>query len=68
MNRVCNHVKEEHLCVSEFDLAVQEQKIHEKLQCDVEMLCVWQWCLLWFAVPNKNEMRRPEVLESRGTG
>ena len=53
MNRICNRVGEEHVWVSEFHLAVQEQKILEKLQYDIEIPCVWKWCLLWFAAPTR---------------
>ena len=48
MNRICNSVEEEHVSISEFHLAVQEQKILEQLQHDMEVLCVWLWCFLWF--------------------
>ena len=51
MNRICNRVEDEHTWVSDFHLAMQEQKVLKRLQYDIEVPCGSQWCLLWYAAP-----------------
>ena len=53
MSRICNRVEEEHMWMSECHRAVQEQKILEHSQYDIEAPCVWPWRVLWFAAPTK---------------
>ena len=56
MSRICNRVEEEHVRISEVHRDVQEQKMLESSQYDIEAPCVWPWCVLWFAAPiKKNE-------------
>ena len=51
INRICVRILDDHVWISEFNLMVQENKILELLGRDIEVLCVLQWCLLWFSVP-----------------
>ena len=52
-NRICTRAEEDHVWVAEFNSVLQEQKMLEHLPCEVEVPCVWQWCSLWHAAPEK---------------
>ena len=66
MKEQCVRIEEEHVCISKLHLPAQEQKMLVKLQYDIEVLCVWQWCLLSFAALTKlNEKIRSAGIEGQ---
>ena len=50
-NGVCARVQEPHDWISEFSLVLQENKILEAMNFDVDVPCALRWVLLWYSAP-----------------
>ena len=42
---------ENHQCIPQISIVLQECKVAEALHCSIEVLCVVQWRMLWFSAP-----------------
>ena len=55
---------DEHVCVSEQTISLQEAKVLEALQYDLGIPCMVQWCMSWFSAPTSlnNELLNNGVI------
>ena len=51
VNWVCADALDEHVCVSEQTISLQEARVLEALQDDLEIPCVVQCGMFWFSAP-----------------